>query len=76
GINELSLRQRVAPERLLGRVNASMQVLGTGIGTLGLLTGGALAELIGLRATIAVSIGGGVVACAYLLCSPLRHVRE
>jgi len=76
GINELSLRQRVAPERLLGRVNASMQVLGNGIGTLGLLTGGALAELIGLRATVAVAVLGGFVACVYLLCSPLRHVRE
>jgi Na+/melibiose symporter-like transporter len=76
GINDLSLRQRVAPAHMLGRVNASMQVLGNGIGTLGLLVGGALGGLIGLRSTVAVAILGGAAVWVYMACSPLRNLRE
>jgi Na+/melibiose symporter-like transporter len=76
GINDVSLRQRVAPAQLLGRVNASMQVLGNGVGALGLLVGGALGGLIGLRATVAVAVLGGAAVWLYMLCSPLRGVSE
>ena len=61
---------------MLGRVNASMNVLGEGIGTLGLLAGGVLAELIGLRATVAVAGLGGLLGCVWILCSPLPRLRE
>jgi MFS family permease len=75
-INEVSLRQTIIPDRMQGRVNSVMQVLGQGVGTLGLLAGGLLAESIGLRATIGVASIGGVVGALWLLCSPLRHLRE
>jgi hypothetical protein len=38
-INSVSLRQGVTPDRLLGRVNASMELLTAGIGPLGALVG-------------------------------------
>jgi predicted MFS family arabinose efflux permease len=74
-IDETSLRQTITPDRMLGRVNASMHVLGNGIGTLGLLTGGVLGELIGLRPTVAVAALGGLLGCVWILCSPLPRLR-
>jgi hypothetical protein len=53
-----------------------MQVLGNGIGTLGLLVGGALGGVIGLRATVAVAILGGAAVWVYMACSPLRNLQE
>src|SRR5258708_38970876 len=51
GINELSLRQAIVPDRLLGRVNASVGFLAQGIGPLGALAAGALAGIVGARFT-------------------------
>ncbi len=51
-ISETSLRQAVAPNHILGRVNASMDLLFRGILPLGALAGGAIAQVIGIRATM------------------------
>jgi MFS family permease len=74
-IDQTSLRQAITPDRMLGRVNASMHVLGNGIGTLGLLVGGVLGELIGLRSTVAVAALGGLLGCVWILWSPLPRLR-
>lgn len=71
-INQLSLRQRITPERLLGRVNASIQVIGQGAVLLGALTGGLLGESIGLRPTLFVGASGVLIVAVALACSPLR----
>jgi predicted MFS family arabinose efflux permease len=73
-IDETSLRQTITPDNMLGRVNASMSVLGEGIGTLGLLVGGLLGELIGLRSTVAVAALGGLLGCVWILWSPLPRL--
>jgi len=75
-IDETSLRQTITPDTMLGRVNASMNVLGEGIGTLGLLAGGVLGEMIGLRSTVLVAALGGLLGCVWILCSPLPRLRE
>jgi len=75
-IAERSLRQTITPSRMLGRVNASMRVLDQGIGTLGMLAGGLLAEAIGLRATVAVAVLGILAGNLWLAFTPLRRVRE
>jgi len=75
-INQVSLRQALTPERLLGRVNAGMSMLGQGIGTLGMLAGGLLAEAIGLHATVAVAALGILVGNLWLVFTPLRRLRE
>ena len=51
----VSLRQRITPDRLLGRMNASYRLVGWGTMPLGALLGGALAELLGLRPTFLVA---------------------
>jgi MFS family permease len=57
----VSLRQRIAPDHLLGRVNAGYRLLAWGSMPMGALLGGILADLFGLRAAFLVA---GVAALA------------
>lgn len=51
----VSLRQRITPDRLLGRVNSAYRLLAWGTMPLGAIAGGLLGELLGLRAVFAVA---------------------
>ena len=53
----VSLRQRITPDRLLGRMNAAYRLVGWGTMPIGAFLGGALAEAVGVRATFAVAAG-------------------
>jgi MFS family permease len=64
-ITSVSLRQQVCPERLLSRVNATMQVAIMGLFPLGAIVGGVLGNLVGPRLTLLVS--GVVVLLAPVL---------
>jgi MFS family permease len=50
----VSLRQRVTPDRLLGRLNSGYRLLAWGSRPLGALTGGLLAQAFGVRSVFAV----------------------
>ncbi|HEV3012996.1 MAG TPA: MFS transporter, partial [Actinomycetota bacterium] len=50
----VSLRQRITPDRLLGRMNAAYRLVGWGTMPIGAALGGFLAEALGLRATFVV----------------------
>lgn len=52
GVNQVSLRQAVTPERLRGRMTATLRFLNFGTMPLGTILGGTLASLIGLRPAI------------------------
>jgi len=54
-ITNVTLRQRLCPAHLLGRVNATMRFLIMGMFPLGALLGGLLGQVIGVRATLWVS---------------------
>ena len=71
-INELTLRQQVTPAPLLGRVNSAMHLVFQGILPLGALTGGMLAESLGIRTTMWIGAGGFLLSSLWLICSPLR----
>jgi MFS family permease len=60
----VSLRQRITPDRLLGRMNASYRLVGWGTMPLGALAGGVLAETLGLRATFAVAAAATLATLA------------
>jgi MFS family permease len=75
-ITQVSFRQRLCPERLLGRMNATIRFLVWGTMPLGALLGGALAAWIGLRPTLAVAAVGAAVASLPVFFSPLRWMRE
>jgi MFS family permease len=74
-INEVSLRQRVAPADLLGRINAGMQLLARGVYPLGAVIGGYLGERLGVRPTLALGAAGLLLSTLWLLPSPLRRLR-
>jgi MFS family permease len=59
----VSLRQRITPDRLLGRVNSSHRLVAYGTRPLGAALGGVLAQFLGLRAVFAVT---GVLALCVL----------
>ncbi len=50
----VSLRQRVTPDRLLGRLNSGYRLVAWGTRPLGAITAGVLAQILGLRAVFAV----------------------
>ena len=50
----VSLRQRVTPDRLLGRLNSGYRLVAWGSRPLGALAGGVLAQTLGLRAVFVV----------------------
>jgi predicted MFS family arabinose efflux permease len=51
----VSLRQRITPDRLLGRMNASYRLVGWGTMPLGAAAGGVLAEALGVRGAFLVA---------------------
>ena len=75
-INELSLRQAVTPNHLLGRVNAAMHLLFRGVLPVGALAGGMIAEAIGIRLTLFLGALGYLLSTLWLVFSPIRQLRE
>jgi MFS family permease len=75
-INEVSLRQAVTPDRLQGRMNASIRVLEFGAMLAGTVCAGLLGEVAGLRAALWVAAGGMFTASLWLLLSPVFALRE
>jgi hypothetical protein len=76
GINYLSLRQAITPDRLLGRMTATMRFFTVASAPLGSLVGGALASEIGLRSTLlAVGMLGLLLSAAAVVWSPVRGHR-
>jgi predicted MFS family arabinose efflux permease len=75
-INELTLRQSLAPDHMLGRVNAAMRMMSLGMIPVGSILGGLLASLIGVRGTLAVAATGILLASGWLIFSPLRKMHS
>lgn len=75
-INSLSLRQTITPDRLLGRVNASVRAVELGAMLAGTAAGGLLGQTIGLRATLFIAVAGTLVASVVLALSPLARIKE
>jgi MFS family permease len=77
GVAELSLIQGLSPDRILGRVNATLEVFSHGIAyPIGALTAAGVAELIGVRGGIALGWAGMAVSILFLVLSPLPRIRE
>jgi predicted MFS family arabinose efflux permease len=74
-INQVSLRQAITPEGLLGRVNASMQILRLGATLVGSLLGGLMGNAIGVRTTLVAGALGSLLSTVWLVTSPIRALR-
>jgi MFS family permease len=75
-INQFSLLQAIAPRHLLGRVNASVRVIGVGAVLIGTVAAAYLGETIGLRATFWLAIAIQLFSALTLALSPVRDVRQ
>jgi Na+/melibiose symporter-like transporter len=75
-ITQVSFRQGLTPERLLGRMNATMRFLVWGTAPLGNLIGGVLGQLLGARPTLWVAAVAGLIPVLPVFFSPLRTMRE
>ena len=75
-INQVSLRQAITPDRMLGRMNATMRFIVWGTIPIGALAGGVLGGVIGLQNTIWVGAIGSFLAFLPVLLSPVRSLQE
>ena len=74
-ITETSLQQSITPNRLLGRLHASIRFITALLLPVGGLLGGYLGQTIGLRAAIGVGLLIGAAATLWLIFSPVRGMR-
>jgi predicted MFS family arabinose efflux permease len=72
---EMGYRQAVTPDRLQGRMNATMRSLNRGMIVLGAPIGGALADSIGSRPALWIAVTGLVGQAIAISFSRVRHAR-
>jgi MFS family permease len=75
-ITQVSLRQAITPERIQGRMNATMRWIVWGTIPLGALAGGAIATAYSLRAALWVGAIGGLFTFLPVLLSSVRSIKE
>jgi predicted MFS family arabinose efflux permease len=75
-VTQLSFRQTITPEPLLGRMTATVRFFVWGTLPVGALLGGVLGEVIGVRNTLLVAACGSCLAFLWVITSPMRTMRE
>jgi predicted MFS family arabinose efflux permease len=75
-VNLISLIQAVTPPRLLARTIATIRFVTWGAMPVGALSGGALGERFGIRATLFGAMVGVLLASGWVIFSRLRHLAE
>ncbi|UQS22065.1 MFS transporter [Amycolatopsis thermalba] len=75
-VHQVSYRQAVTPERLQSRVAATSAFLYFAPGPVGSALAGVLASVAGLRGTLWLAGAGVAVSALWLVCSPLRRMRQ
>ncbi len=71
----ISVRQALTPDRLQGRVNATIRFVAGSMLPLGALIGGALGGVIGLPLTLVVAELGTLLGVVWIAASPVRTLR-
>jgi predicted MFS family arabinose efflux permease len=74
-VNEVTVRQTLAPPQVMGRVNSVMQIASRGMLPFGALSGGFLAQRYGIAPTLWVAAIGILLSSLWLL-PLLRHSHE
>jgi MFS family permease len=74
-VNAISVQQSVTPNRLRGRVSASIRFTLWSLQPVGALAGGFIGQAFGLRVALFVSSTGFLSAFLWALFSPIRHLR-
>lgn len=71
-VNDVSLRQAIVPDRLLGRVSATANVLGVVAMPVGALAGGIVGQLASPRAALAAAALCFSLASLWVIAAPIR----
>jgi len=72
-LNGISLRQRLTPDHLRGRVNTTARVIGIAGIPLGAMTGGLIAQATTIQTTYLIMAGGVALSALLGWFTPLRH---
>jgi MFS family permease len=75
-INAVSLRQAVTPDRLQGRVQASVKSFTWGLSPVGYLLGGAAGQVLNLRLVLVLAGVGLTLSTGWLIASPVPRLRN
>jgi MFS family permease len=75
-VNQVSLRQAITPERMQGRMNATMRFIVWGTIPVGSIIGGFLGDRIGLQPTLWVGAIGSFLGFLPVLFSPVRALQR
>ena len=73
-ITQVTMRQRLTPARLLGRMNASIRFVVWGVMPIGALAAGALGSTIGILPTMWIGVVGTAVGSFWVLFSPITRM--
>jgi len=74
-VTQVSFRQALTPDHLLGRMNATLRFMVWGTIPLGGLLGGALGQWFGVRSALLIAAIGSCLAFLPVFLSPLRTMR-
>ncbi|SDE13958.1 MFS transporter [Glycomyces harbinensis] len=75
-VTQVSFRQRLTPDGMLGRMNATVRFVVYGAYAVGALLGGVLGQFLGARTTLWIGAAGICLAFLPVFFSPLRNMRE
>jgi MFS family permease len=71
-----SLSAGLVPPHLRSRVSGAFMVVNYGVRPLGTSLAGVLGTTIGVHDTLWIGAGGALLGMAFLLPSPIRHLRD
>lgn len=74
-ITQVSLRQRLCPPHLLGRMNASIRFAVWGVMPVSSLAAGLLGGWLGMLPTMWIAAAGSLAGCGFVVFSPLSRRR-
>ena len=74
-ITQVTMRQRLTPTRLLGRMNASIRFVVWGVMPIAALLSGILGGTIGVIPTMWIGVAGGFLAAGFVLFSPITGMK-
>ena len=75
-INQVSLRQSITPDRVQGRMNATMRTIVWGTIPVGAVVGGILGTAIGVVPTIIIGSVISALAALWIFVGPVRRLKE
>jgi MFS family permease len=73
-VNQVSLRQSITPDRMLGRMTATMRFVVLGVLPIGAVLGGIAGGVFGIRTTLWISAAIASVSVVWVMLSPVAKL--